>query len=538
MLTSIILNRINSSNLSFDPNYHINEADLIIEKTVPERINNQNEMQDANINNEKVINSSNMKEFNVLNIKLNDKEDKIKKKTIVYFVFLFDKVISFDKNKIINSDLEALVSCNESSLVFWFDELYIYISRKEGVRHKIYYKISRSNISSNYNRLIASLCIENKSYYQFSSESFFLYEYVMTRRDDSFSNFKEDVFLDELFKIVKKHLCDNNIAIIQKHLVKEIIPSITDNEFSVFESQEIRDVCCYLLGKGFSKISVLNSIRELSPFDYYSAIQKNKISLASSTFNTNEDEEIIINKELAILQSELNQINEIKNPIKFLDDNIQLHIYSIKDNLNISEEAVFNNIVKVIYPKDYDSSIKQYNEKLSRKNEIEKLIKVLNFKLGNHIVNPSAIKKKEISNNELKSKTKNDIPYIRNQGYKLSFLDVEYSSFLTNTYVQSKSSIFIFVNPADQDDYLYDQINNKHIIKGQGLVGNQHFGSNINDQILKHRRNDIKVFLFKKNNNTSDCLFIDQIRYYSHSFEEEYLKNKRRWVIKFVFKSI
>ena len=77
MLTSIILNRINSSNLSFDPNYHINEADLIIEKTVPERINNQNEMQDANINNEKVINSSNMKEFNVLNIKLNDKEDKI-----------------------------------------------------------------------------------------------------------------------------------------------------------------------------------------------------------------------------------------------------------------------------------------------------------------------------------------------------------------------------------------------------------------------------------------------------------------------------
>lgn len=32
MLTSIILNRINSSNLSFDPNYHINEADLIIEK--------------------------------------------------------------------------------------------------------------------------------------------------------------------------------------------------------------------------------------------------------------------------------------------------------------------------------------------------------------------------------------------------------------------------------------------------------------------------------------------------------------------------
>ena len=31
MLTSIILNRINSSNLSFDPNYHINEADLIIE---------------------------------------------------------------------------------------------------------------------------------------------------------------------------------------------------------------------------------------------------------------------------------------------------------------------------------------------------------------------------------------------------------------------------------------------------------------------------------------------------------------------------
>ena len=101
------------------------------------------------------------------------------------------------------------------------------------------------------------------------------------------------------------------IAIIQKHLVKEIIPSITDNEFSVFESQEIRDVCCYLLGKGFSKISVLNSIRELSPFDYYSAIQKNKISLASSTFNTNEDEEIIINKELAILQSELNQINEI-----------------------------------------------------------------------------------------------------------------------------------------------------------------------------------------------------------------------------------
>ena len=104
--------------------------------------------------------------------------------------------------------------------------------------------------------------------------------------------------------------------------------------------------------------------------------------------------------------------------------------------------------------------------------------------------------------------------------------------------MQSKSSIFIFVNPADQDDYLYDQINNKHIIKGQGLVGNQHFGSNINDQILKHRRNDIKVFLFKKNNNTSDCLFIDQIRYYSHSFEEEYLKNKRRWVIKFVFKSI
>lgn len=37
-------------------------------------------MQDANINNEKVINSSNMKEFNVLNIKLNDKEDKIKRK--------------------------------------------------------------------------------------------------------------------------------------------------------------------------------------------------------------------------------------------------------------------------------------------------------------------------------------------------------------------------------------------------------------------------------------------------------------------------
>ena len=128
MLTSIILNRINSSNLSFDPNYHINEADLIIEKTVPERINNQNEMQDANINNEKVINSSNMKEFNVLNIKLNDKEDKIKKKTIVYFVFLFDKVISFDKNRIINSDLEALVSCNVSSLVFWCDEIYIYIT--------------------------------------------------------------------------------------------------------------------------------------------------------------------------------------------------------------------------------------------------------------------------------------------------------------------------------------------------------------------------------------------------------------------------
>lgn len=259
-----------SIKILFDPNYHKSEVDTITEKAVSARVNNMNDEQDNIIKTEISAINHNVKDSNILNIKCDKFEGNIKNKTIVYFVFLFNKIVSFDSGGFINRYFEKFVSCNQSSLVYWFDELYIYVSRKERDGHEIYYKILRSNISPNYSKLIRSLSVGNNSFLQFSTDSYFLYEYIMSRKEANFSNLKEEILLNELFKIIKKYLTDNNISITQSVIEQESNSLAPENELSIFEAPAIRDVYCYLLGKGFNKISVLNSIRELSPNDYYS----------------------------------------------------------------------------------------------------------------------------------------------------------------------------------------------------------------------------------------------------------------------------
>lgn len=210
----------------------------------------------------------------VLNNKRDKSDENIKSKSTVYFVFLFDKVLSVDSNGIIKQDFEKFVSCDLSSLVYWFDENYIYVSRKESGGHKIYYKIVKDTISPQFNKLLRSLSANNKTFFQFSTESYFLQEYIISRKETNFSNLNEKFLLEELFIIIKKYFADNDVFILQHYneLNSNHRPSV--KELSLFVSPIIRDVYIYLLSKGFDKRSVLNCIKELSPNVYSSEIKK------------------------------------------------------------------------------------------------------------------------------------------------------------------------------------------------------------------------------------------------------------------------
>ena len=231
-----------------------------------------NDKQENIIKNEVPVFHYNVKAPTVLNSKSDKSEENSKKKPLVYLVFLFNKVLSIDSDGIINKDFDKFVSCDLSSFVFWFDEHFIYVSRKESGGHKIYYKILIDTISRQFKKQLLLLYSIHYTFFQFSVESFFLQEYIISRKATNFSNFKEEVLLEGLLIIIKRYSADYNYIL--KYKEKNNNLPQPENEESIFDSPKIRDVYYYLLSKGFKVRSVLNCIKELSPNDYYAEINK------------------------------------------------------------------------------------------------------------------------------------------------------------------------------------------------------------------------------------------------------------------------
>lgn len=238
-----------------------------------------NDERDKVIKNEVPVFQYNVKVPNVLNSKCDKPKENSKKRPLVYFVFLFDKVLSIDSTGIINKDFEKFVSCDLSSLVFWFDEHFIYVSRKESGGHKIYYKILINTISLLFKEQLSSLCSIHKTYFQFSEESFFLQEYIISRKVRNFSTLKEEVLLEELLKIIKRYSSDYNIQYIWK----------SKDRNNNLQEPKIRDVYYFLLSKGYNLRSIINCIKELYPNGYYAEINKIENLLSTEDAHIKED---------------------------------------------------------------------------------------------------------------------------------------------------------------------------------------------------------------------------------------------------------